>query len=84
MNLLTHVYFEAGLADMAPHRFSWNGLDRNVIENPYGIAGTGLEYGSGRVRFDVGFRHVSSIATGHDAGDNLWHATIRVMPWGKP
>jgi len=83
MDLLSHLYFEAGLADMAPHRFSWNGLDRNVIENPYGIAGTGLEFVKGRVSFDVGFRHTSSIATGHDVGDNEWHLTVRVKPWGN-
>lgn len=82
MNLLPHIYFEAGLADMAPHRFRSNGLDRTWIENPYGIAGTGLEFGSRRVTFDVGFRHTSSIATGFDVGDNEWHITLRLKPWG--
>ena len=82
MNLLSHIYFETGLGDMANHRFSSNGLDRNVIENPYAHAGTGLEFVRGRISFDVGFRHTSSIATGHDSGDNEWHLTLRVKPWG--
>jgi len=83
-NLLSHVYFETGLGDMAQLRASHNGLDRVVIENPYALAGTGLEFVQGRVSFDVGFRHTSSIATGHDHGDNLWHVTVRVKPWGNP
>ena len=83
MNLLSHVYFETGLADMAPHRFRYSGLDRVVIENPYGIAGTGLEFVQGRISFDVGFLHISSIATGRDVGDNMWHVTVRVKPWGN-
>lgn len=81
MNLLAHLYFEGGMAYMGYNRFSPNGLDRVVVENPYGIAGMGLNWQSKKFSVDFGVRHLSSTATGHDHGDNMTHFTVRYMPW---
>jgi hypothetical protein len=84
VDLLSHLYFESGLANLGPHAEKWTQRwDRLEVRNPYAIAGVGVEYGSRVLSVDLGFRHLSSISTGHDLGDNMLQLTVRVRPWAK-
>ena len=88
MDLLSLLYVEAGLSALknppaAPPGWHY-ALDRTFTRNPYATIGFGLEYEvSDRVRFSLGYRHTSSLATREDCGDDALHLTVTVKPWGR-